>query len=78
MRQSLCVQDYSVGQTTLEQIFNQFAASQDNPEVEKVQLQMQNDKNSREKSFEVVPAFKRSNTDTGTLGFRKSSTTVYN
>lgn len=27
------IQDYSVGQTTLEQIFNQFAASQDNPEV---------------------------------------------
>lgn len=29
----LHVQEYSVGQTTLEQIFNQFAASQDNPEV---------------------------------------------
>jgi hypothetical protein len=31
----LNIEDYSVGQTTLEQIFNQFAASQDNPEVEK-------------------------------------------
>ena len=29
----LRVQEYSVGQTTLEQIFNQFAATQDNPEV---------------------------------------------
>lgn len=29
----LGVQEYSVGQTTLEQIFNQFAAQQDNPEV---------------------------------------------
>lgn len=30
---TLSVQEYSVGQTTLEQIFNQFAARQDNPEV---------------------------------------------
>ena len=29
----LRIQEYSVGQTTLEQIFNQFAAGQDNPEV---------------------------------------------
>jgi hypothetical protein len=29
----LNVQEYSVGQTTLEQIFNQFASQQDNPEV---------------------------------------------
>ena len=29
----LGIQEYSVGQTTLEQIFNQFAAQQDNPEV---------------------------------------------
>ncbi len=29
----LRIQEYSVGQTTLEQIFNQFAAQQDNPEV---------------------------------------------
>lgn len=29
----LHVQEYSIGQTTLEQIFNHFAASQDNPEV---------------------------------------------
>ena len=30
----LGIQEYSVGQTTLEQIFNQFAAQQDNPEVQ--------------------------------------------
>ncbi len=30
---ALSIQEYSVGQTTLEQIFNQFAAQQDNPEV---------------------------------------------
>lgn len=29
----LNIQEYSVGQTTLEQIFNQFAAGQDNPEI---------------------------------------------
>lgn len=34
VKESLCIQDYSVGQTTLEQIFNQFAATQDNPENE--------------------------------------------
>lgn len=38
---SLHLEDYSVGQTTLEQIFNQFAASQDNPEVEAEHLQQQ-------------------------------------
>lgn len=32
-KQRLFVQEYSVGQTTLEQIFNQFAGSQENPEV---------------------------------------------
>jgi hypothetical protein len=32
-KSSLHVQEYSVGQTTLEQIFNQFASQQDNPEV---------------------------------------------
>jgi hypothetical protein len=35
---ALCVQEYSVGQTTLEQIFNQFAAHQDNPEVAAILL----------------------------------------
>lgn len=30
---SVFIENYSVGQTTLEQIFNQFAASQENPEV---------------------------------------------
>jgi hypothetical protein len=34
------VQEYSVGQTTLEQIFNQFAASQDNPEVAAINSNM--------------------------------------
>jgi hypothetical protein len=33
-KQALGVQEYSVGQTTLEQIFNQFASQQDNPEVQ--------------------------------------------
>ncbi len=32
-KSQLRVKEYSVGQTTLEQIFNQFAAMQDNPEV---------------------------------------------
>ncbi len=32
-KESLQVKEYSVGQTTLEQIFNQFAGAQDNPEV---------------------------------------------
>lgn len=31
---SLAVKEYAVGQTTLEQIFNQFAGGQANPEVE--------------------------------------------
>jgi hypothetical protein len=31
-KQVLQVQEYAVGQTTLEQIFNQFASSQENPE----------------------------------------------
>ena len=31
-KEDLRIEDYSVGQTTLEQIFNQFAATQDNPE----------------------------------------------
>lgn len=38
-KDALHVKDYAVGQTTLEQIFNQFASSQDNPEVEAAQLQ---------------------------------------
>lgn len=36
-KEKLHVQEYSVGQTTLEQIFNQFAASQENPEVAAIQ-----------------------------------------
>lgn len=32
VKESLCIDAYSVGQTTLEQIFNQFASSQNNPE----------------------------------------------
>jgi hypothetical protein len=31
-KDSLKIVEYSIGQTTLEQIFNQFAASQENPE----------------------------------------------
>ena len=31
-KESLQISEYSIGQTTLEQIFNQFAASQENPE----------------------------------------------
>jgi ATP-binding cassette, subfamily A (ABC1), member 3 len=37
----LFIKDYAVGQTTLEQIFNQFASSQDNPEVEAEQLRVE-------------------------------------
>lgn len=37
---ALNIKDYSIGQTTLEQIFNQFAASQDNPEIEAQQLML--------------------------------------
>lgn len=36
----LQLEDYSVGQTTLEQIFNQFASSQDNPEMEKEHMEL--------------------------------------
>lgn len=38
VKEKLDIQEYSVGQTTLEQVFNQFAASQDNPEVEAAQI----------------------------------------
>ena len=37
---ALQLEDYSVGQTTLEQIFNQFASSQDNPEMEQEHMEM--------------------------------------
>jgi hypothetical protein len=33
-KEALRILEYSVGQTTLEQIFNQFASQQDNPEVQ--------------------------------------------
>ena len=33
-KEQLHILEYSVGQTTLEQIFNQFASQQDNPEVQ--------------------------------------------
>lgn len=62
-KQVLNIQDYSVGQTTLEQIFNQFASSQDNPEnatpVGKVGTRA-----SRE-SLNVSTPFQRTNTSTG-------------
>jgi len=59
----LNIEDYSVGQTTLEQIFNQFAASQDNPEVEK---QPTYSTDSVKESFGVSkePAFSRTNSST--------------
>ena len=41
VKDSLCIKDYAVGQTTLEQIFNQFASSQDNPEVEAQQMHVE-------------------------------------
>jgi hypothetical protein len=40
-KRSLNVQEYSVGQTTLEQIFNHFASKQDNPEVAVLNHQQQ-------------------------------------
>jgi len=43
-KEKLFVKDYAVGQTTLEQIFNQFASSQDNPEVEAAQLQAESNR----------------------------------
>lgn len=60
----LNIEDYSVGQTTLEQIFNQFAASQDNPEMDNQYTnQNQNHKSSSRESFGVSkdPAFSRTN-----------------
>lgn len=67
----LNIEDYSVGQTTLEQIFNQFAASQDNPEMDNHHGASHRGSSSRE-SFGVsrdpssgpssaVPAFSRTN-----------------
>jgi ATP-binding cassette, subfamily A (ABC1), member 3 len=63
----LNIEDYSVGQTTLEQIFNQFAASQDNPEVGGSLPKKQS---SRE-SFGVSkdPAFARTNSSVPPRGF---------
>jgi hypothetical protein len=40
-KRSLNVQEYSVGQTTLEQIFNHFASKQDNPEIAVLNHQQQ-------------------------------------
>mmetsp|Transcript_26423 Transcript_26423/g.39214 ORF Transcript_26423/g.39214 Transcript_26423/m.39214 type:complete len:1955 (+) Transcript_26423:136-6000(+) len=60
-KERLNIQDYSVGQTTLEQIFNQFAAHQDNPEVEKT------DPTPSRESFNLSKgsALKRTNTSPG-------------
>jgi ATP-binding cassette subfamily A (ABC1) protein 3 len=33
-KERLQISEYAIGQTTLEQIFNHFASSQDNPEVQ--------------------------------------------
>ena len=64
----LNIEDYSVGQTTLEQIFNQFAASQDNPEMENQASTTSNRKSSSRESLGVSkdpsgakPAFTRTN-----------------
>lgn len=62
----LNIEDYSVGQTTLEQIFNQFAASQDNPEMDNQYNSGSNTnrKSSSRESFGVTkesPAFSRTN-----------------
>lgn len=40
-KSTINLEDYSVGQTTLEQIFNEFASSQDNPEMEAEHLRQQ-------------------------------------
>lgn len=65
-----CIEDYSVGQTTLEQIFNQFAASQDNPEVEQAQLRAEADRaqavqNPLASSKNIETMLKRTSTNTG-------------
>jgi hypothetical protein len=53
-KNTIRVQEYSVGQTTLEQIFNQFAASQDNPEVAAIQSSGELDSGRRSGSFSMV------------------------
>ena len=47
---SLYIKDYAVGQTTLEQIFNQFACSQDNPEVEAQQLHVEKQQQAHQRN----------------------------
>jgi ATP-binding cassette, subfamily A (ABC1), member 3 len=65
-KQVLNIQDYSVGQTTLEQIFNQFAASQDNPE-NAAPVEKSNARGTSRESLNVSTAapFKRTNTSSG-------------
>lgn len=57
----LNIEDYSVGQTTLEQIFNQFAASQDNPEVEKQPTHSTEEGMRASFGVSKEPAFTRTN-----------------
>lgn len=73
----LNIEDYSVGQTTLEQIFNQFAASQDNPEVGGAAAAggtgqpLKSSDSSRRESFGVSkePAFARAHSSVPPKGF---------
>lgn len=82
---SLQLEDYSVGQTTLEQIFNQFASSQDNPEMEQEHLEQlalrskdsaKPSTNSSKSSFGVdgkpLPEMKAPQTNA--LSFKRTST----
>ncbi|CAE7395821.1 ABCA1, partial [Symbiodinium microadriaticum] len=63
----LNIQDYSVGQTTLEQIFNQFASSQDNPENSAAAKGVEVDRVSSRESLNLQSSasFKRTNTSSG-------------
>jgi ATP-binding cassette, subfamily A (ABC1), member 3 len=63
----LNIEDYSVGQTTLEQIFNQFAASQDNPEVGETFPKKQSSRESLGVTME--PPFARTNSSVPPRGF---------
>ena len=67
-KEPLNIQDYSVGQTTLEQIFNQFASSQDNPENAHAAKAGEVGRGASRESFNLqssTTAFKRTNTSSG-------------
>lgn len=69
-----CIEDYSVGQTTLEQIFNQFAASQDNPEVEQAQLLAESARLNRHNSLTKRTSFGTSKPNRAGEKFKRSNT----